>query len=261
MIKWQLISNNNKEISDLNNEVNILNTLNTLQSSQKNAAPIAPPILAYKDLDLKILEQSYQLTILVMPYYSLGSLAQQLSSKSRQPLTDKQKPQIILQSAYLIANLHKQHWLHNDIKPSNFLVCAELFDNNPIKTNSLLLTDFALAERCDKNFKQEYAINPAGTPAYIAPERWQGQAATLQSDIYAFGIMLYEVLVGTRPFNIEPQSNEPLKQWALKHCQQPVPALPRRYSHYQTIINKALAKRVERRYQSMEEILGDLELF
>ena len=70
---------------------------------------------------------------------------------------------------------------------------------------------------------------------------------------------MYETLTGERPFNIDNQSGEPLREWAIQHCQQPVPTLPLEYSRYQGIINKTLAKRVERRYQSMEEIVVDLE--
>ena len=71
--------------------------------------------------------------------------------------------------------------------------------------------------------------------------------------------MMVEILTGKRPFQISANSNDKLKAWAIQHCQQPIPTLPLKYSHYQGIINKALAKRVERRYQSMKQILLDLE--
>ena len=71
--------------------------------------------------------------------------------------------------------------------------------------------------------------------------------------------MMVEILTGKRPFQISANSNDKLKAWAIQHCQQPIPTLPLEYSHYQGIINKALAKRVERRYQSMEEVLKSLE--
>ena len=170
-----------------------------------------------------------------------------------------------MQSAYLISHLHNIGWLHNDIKPSNILLDGFMpnhADNSSI-TPDLLLTDFALAEAINDDIAQNSDKNStgdsAGTPAYLAPERWQGQGATLQSDIYAFGIMMYQILTGERPFKIDNQSSEPLREWAIQHCQQPIPTLPLEYSGYQGIIDKALAKRVERRYQSMEDIVVDLE--
>ena len=165
----------------------------------------------------------------------------------------------MVQSAHLIATLHSAGWLHNDIKPSNILLDDFLpnhADDSCIKAD-LLLNDFALAKPISKSIETSLA----GTPAYLAPERWQSksQSATVQSDIYAFGIMMVEILTGKRPFQISANSNDKLKAWAIQHCQQPIPTLPLEYSHYQGIINKALAKRVERRYQNMKQILLDLE--
>ena len=124
-------------------------------------------------------------------------------------------------------------------------------------TPRLLLTDFALSQRMTMANSQP---NPAGTPAYLAPERWQGQGATVQSDIYAFGVMMVEILTGKRPFQINTDSREKSKAWAIQHCQQPIPTLSAEYSCYQGIIDKALAKRVEKRYQEMDKILIDLKL-
>lgn len=128
-------------------------------------------------------------------------------------------------------------------------------DDSSIIPN-LLLTDFALAEPINKSV----GASLAGTAAYLAPERWQGQGATVQSDIYAFGIMMTEILVGERPFKIHNQSNEPLREWAIQHCQQTIPTLPLEYSRYQGIVDKVLAKQVHKRYQSMKEVLRDFIL-
>ena len=264
MIKWQLSADSNKKSADLAYEADVLKSIN-ISISENSLPAIAPPILAYDNVTIQILKPSSQLIILVTPYYPNGSLASQLNSQNHSRLTDVQKHHFIVQSAYLISHLHNVGWLHNDIKPSNILLDGFMpnhADNSSI-TPDLLLTDFALAEAINDDIAQNSDKNStgdsAGTPAYLAPERWQGQGATLQSDIYAFGIMMYETLTGERPFNIDNQSGEPLREWAIQHCQQPIPTLPLEYSRYQSIINKALAKRVERRYQSMEDIVVDLE--
>ncbi|AMN49937.1 serine/threonine-protein kinase [Psychrobacter sp. P2G3] len=254
MIKWELSHDINHKLSTLSYEVAALTAVSHSQSTQS----IVPPALAFETVYVNVLQQRWQLNLLAMPYYENGSLAPQLSNKKYPLLSDEKKQQIIKQVARLIANLHKAGWLHNDIKPSNVLLDSFLqnsADNSNIMPN-LLLTDFTLAENVDK----PSTANPAGTPAYLAPERWQGQGATVQSDIYAFGIMLYEVLTGARPFKIDNQSCESLNEWAIQHCQQSIPTLPLEYQGYQGIINKALAKRVERRYRSMEELLKDLKI-
>ena len=245
MIKWQLSSDSSLNSASLNQEIEVLKTLNSLQSSNKSTKiAIAPPMLSYETLILNLLEQKQSLTLLVMPYYSQRSLTQYL----QQSLTIEQKYQLIIKAAKLISAIHAKGWLHNDIKPSNILI-NEKYD--------LLLTDFALAEPVE-NSDKDRVKNSAGTPAYLAPERWQGQGATMQSDIYAFGMVMFEILVGERPFATDSSSSTPLKAWAIQHCQQPIPLLPTEYSHYQYIIEKALAKKVDRRYQRMDEVVEDI---
>ena len=261
MIKWQLSTDTNQNSADLIYEAGILKSINSLSTSKNNLKSrlpvIAPPILAYDNLRVQILAQSLPLTILVMPYYPYDSLATQLNVRNHSLLTLQRKHQFIVQSAQLIANLHNAGWLHNDIKPSNILLDGFMpnhADNSSIIPN-LLLTDFALAEPISKSV----GASLAGTPAYLAPERWQGQGATVQSDIYAFGVMITEILVGERLFNIDSLNDEPLREWALQHCQQTIPTLPLEYSRYQGIVDKVLAKQVHKRYQSMKEVLRDFQ--
>lgn len=264
MIKWQLSADSNTNSADLAYEADVLKSINILPINENSLPAITPPILAYDNVTIQILKPSSQLTVLVMPYYPNGSLASQLNSQNHSRLTDVQKHHLIVQSALLVAKLHNTGWLHNDIKPNNILLDGSMTNraDNSSTTPDILLTDFALAEAIHdtpQNSDKCSTGGSAGTPAYLAPERWQGQGATLQSDIYAFGIMMYEILTGERPFSIDNLSGEPLRGWATQHCQQLIPELPLEYSRYQSIIDKALAKRVERRYQSMEEVVVDLE--
>lgn len=287
IIKWALSPNTNlgafsqNEFNNnvcnyspfnLNHEVAVLHDLKQSQpiKRQNNSAltlAIAPPVLAYDTLEINILGQNQQCNMLVMPYYPMGDLAHQLNHNRHYLLDNEQKKQYITQAAYLIGNLHNSSWLHNDIKPSNILLAGFLANKADYSsiTPRLLLTDFALAERFGENFNGYFdlkgATNTAGTPAYLAPERWQAEGATQQSDIYAFGIMVYEILIGTRPFKIVAQNNDPLKEWATQHCQKPIPVLPQEYRHYQHVINNALAKRIEKRYKTMKEVLSNLEAF
>lgn len=256
MIKWQLETHASHDSSDLAHEINAIKSLNHLSQTQNHTAAIAPLIIAHHKLDVQALGQSQHLAALVMVYYPNGSLAKQLNRQKYPLLTNKKKQHFIKQTANLIANLHNAGWRHNDIKPSNILLDGHSIDSDNRSTMAdLLMSDFALAEHIDSPSK----LNTAGTPAYLAPERWQGQAATVQSDIYAFGIMMVEIVTGVRPFQINKQSRDSMTAWAIQHCQKPIPRLPSEYSHYQSIVDRALAKRVEKRYKTMDEILLDLD--
>ncbi|MBU5617880.1 protein kinase [Psychrobacter sp. TAE2020] len=284
MIKWQLTladSSNSYQAADLNHEAHVLQALQISQQSPTATLAIAPPTLAYTTSPINLLQQPYQLSHLVLPFYPLGSLAQQLRSKQHSSLTAVQKQHFIKQAASIIAALHKQGWLHNDLKPSNILLSEPVLKDSFLSNNtnsisdvnaankindtnanreiaSLLLTDFALADSMDNDFSQEHKMSSAGTPAYLAPECWQGHAATEQSDIYAFGVMIYEILTGERPFNTSKQSGDPMIDWATQHCQRSIPKLSEAYRCYQFILDKALAKQRQRRYEHMQELITDL---
>lgn len=255
MIKWEISANILYDLTSLAYEIKVIKALNSFEIRSQASINIAPQLLTDNYLLIKIADKNYQLTLLVMPYFEQGSFAKYL----KQPLTDEQKQQLIIKAANLIANLHQSGWIHRDIKPSNILIHSDTFTNRVDDSCCLLLTDFALAEPIDNDNKHKVNDNQsAGTPAYLAPEMWQGQGATRQSDIYAFGVMLYEILMDERPYAIESSSSEPFGDWAIQHCQQPIPMLLSQYNKYQLIMEKCLAKRSKERYLIMESVLNDL---
>ena len=236
MIKWSLSS---QSFSELSHEINILKALSTIERTSK----LVPKLLASKSSAVIFLENTYQLEFLVMPYFA-GSLNKQI----KLPLSFEQKQKLILTSAQLINSLHQSGWIHGDIKPSNILI------DDSKNELQLFLTDFALS----KQLSDIKSSNVSGTPAYLAPECWHGEGVSLQSDIYAFGVMMVEILMGKRAFSIDKSSPNHAKAWAMAHCQNPLPRLPVDYQQYQSVINKALAKRQAQRYQSMSKIIKDL---
>lgn len=239
MIKWSLSPQN---FSELSHEITILKTLSNLEKLSK----IVPKLLAVKSSSFIFLENTYQLEFLVMPYF-----ASSLNKQIKLPLSFEQKQKLILTSAQLINSFHQIGWIHGDIKPSNILI-----DDSKDELQ-LFLTDFALSKQLSDN----KSLNVSGTPAYLAPECWQGGGLSLQSDIYAFGVMVFEILTAKRAFSIDKSNPNYAKAWATAHCQNPIPTLPVDYQQYQLIINKALAKRQAQRYQSMSKIIEDLRQF
>jgi serine/threonine-protein kinase len=90
-----------------------------------------------------------------------------------------------------LAAAHEKGVLHRDLKPSNVMLDGR---------GQVLLTDFGLAGLADKIAGLEVRN---GTPAYMAPEQLAGEEVTVKSDIYALGLVLYEIFTGKRPFEAD----------------------------------------------------------
>jgi serine/threonine protein kinase len=135
------------------------------------------------------------LTYLVMPYRREGTLASWLRLRGRAaPLAPAEVVPLLQQAAQALQHAHGQHVLHQDIKPSNFLV--RLREDQPERPD-LLLSDFGIAKLTSATGSLSQSIR--GTPTYMAPEQWDGQPVAA-SDQYALAVMVYELLTGRPPF-------------------------------------------------------------
>ncbi|MDQ3738770.1 MAG: serine/threonine protein kinase [Actinomycetota bacterium] len=140
---------------------------------------------------------------------------------------------------------HAAGIVHRDVKPSNILL-----DTN----GNVKLADFGIAKRLDD---LEAAVTAAGqfvgTPRYVAPEQAAGERATAATDLYAVGVVMYEMLSGEAPFDAEtPMAT------LLAHRDAPVPdvrqARPEVPAAMAAAITTAMAKRPEDRFDSAEEM-------
>jgi serine/threonine protein kinase len=143
---------------------------------------------------------------------------------------------------------HRSNVIHRDVKPQNIMV----LDGDDIK-----LMDFGIARLRDAGTSLTRAGTMMGTPAYMAPEQIEGQDITDKTDMYAFGIVFYEMLTGTVPFRASTQAAILNKQ-----LQEP-PAPPSRLRpeippELDAIILKTLEKDPAKREQSMTAIVRAL---
>lgn len=141
---------------------------------------------------------------------------------------------------------HSRGLIHRDVKPGNVLVSRD---------NRVVLSDFGLAMDTGQGSLGQIF----GTPHYIAPEQAKRSAdATPLSDLYSFGIVLYEMLTGEVPFDDVTPTN-----LALQHITQPPPnprsINPNLTAETEKILLKALSKAPENRYQSAKELADALE--
>lgn len=155
---------------------------------------------------------------------------------------------IMKQLVSAVAEAHRNQIIHRDIKPQNILVKSD---------GSVIITDFgiALAQNALHLTQKETVM---GSVHYLAPELARGETATYQSDIYALGIVFYELLTGSVPFK-----GDTAIQIAMKHINEPMPSI-REYNpsipqSVENTIIKSTYKNKDLRYHSAEEMLEGLE--
>ncbi|MFQ5922677.1 MAG: protein kinase, partial [Anaerolineales bacterium] len=155
---------------------------------------------------------------------------------------------------------HNRQIVHRDVKPANIILRA---GETPIKPQLPLapdvepvLTDFGVA-RIATSTTPTASGTILGTPAYMSPEQVRGEPVDRRSDIYALGIILYEVLAGKLPFN--PETDTPASI-LYKHVHEDPPVVPNVSPAIQRVVEKALAKDRDARYQQAGQLAADLKI-
>ncbi|NJM58295.1 MAG: protein kinase [Synechococcales cyanobacterium RU_4_20] len=166
--------------------------------------------------------------------------------------------QIVLELLSGLSHAHDRGIIHCDVKPENILLSLKLGGWSP------KLTDFGIAYN-QSSPKPSISSSPNlgspdldspvfGSPAYMAPELFRGEISPAV-DLYAMGIILYEILVGNRPFRGTPS------QLQHAHQRQPLPLPPNLPQEQQSLLLCALAKRPGQRFSSavvLAEVLGEI---
>ncbi len=183
---------------------------------------------------------------IVMEYIEGKHLKQLI--KKRGKLTVAEVVDIALQITNGLSVAHDSYLIHRDIKPQNILI----LDNGLVK-----ITDFGIAVAM--NATQLTQTNSVmGSVHYLPPEQAMGKAASLQSDIYSIGIVLYELLAGKLPF-----IGDNAVEIALKHLKENVPLVSDSVNGVpQSLVNiimKATAKNPKNRYSDARQMYEDLE--
>ncbi len=162
---------------------------------------------------------------------------------------------ILTALASAIDYAHNQHIIHRDIKPANVLLRSSSADidlSQPLPADAEpVLTDFGLVRLLDSSI-QTSTGTVSGTPAYMSPEQARGDKVSLKTDIYSLGVMLYEMLAGTVPFDAESSFGI-----LMKHLNDPPPPIFGISPDLQAIINRALSKDPELRYNSAKELADE----
>ena len=183
---------------------------------------------------------------IVMEYVQGLTLKQLI--KKRGSLTLPEVVDIMLQLTSAVAHAHESYIIHRDIKPQNVII---------LEDGRVKIMDFGIAVALNAGeFTQTNSV--MGTVYYIPPEQANGGAATIKSDIYSLGILMYELVTGHVPF----KGDNPVEV-AIKHMNEPIPSIceydPEMPQSIENIILRASAKNPRNRYESAWEMHGDLE--
>ena len=183
----------------------------------------------------------------VMPYVPGLSLRQRLARDNRLGAADVVP--LLRDVCDALAYAHARGIVHSDIKPDNVLLSGR----------HALVADFGIARDATRSTDRTGPGFTLGTPAYMSPEQMLGGAIDQRTDIYAVGLLGYELLAGRTPFVTESRH-----EMMLAHLEKAPPELgklaPDAPPRLAMVLMRCLAKRPEDRWQSAEELMAQLEL-
>ena len=167
--------------------------------------------------------------------------------KENAPLSNEEAVRLMGQILLAMRLAHTQGIIHRDLKPQNVLLTAD---------GKAKVTDFGIAVAfAETSLTQTNSM--LGSVHYLSPEQARGSKATFQSDIYAMGIIFYEMLTGHIPYD-----GDSAVTIALQHFQKPLPSIREENKNVpqalENIVIKATAKKLSDRYKSVAEMYVDL---
>ncbi|MBI2308648.1 MAG: CHASE2 domain-containing protein [Rhodocyclales bacterium] len=189
--------------------------------------------------------EEHDLAYIAMEFLKGKDLVPQTKAGGLLPLP--QVASIVARVAEALAYAHRNNVVHRDVKPANIMYEA---DGDQVK-----VTDFGIARITDSSRTKTGMV--LGTPSYMSPEQLAGKKIDGRSDLFSLGVMLYQMCCGKLPF-----AGESMAQLMFKIANEPPadiraerPDLP---ACLVAVIDKALAKNIEQRYQSGDEMARDL---
>ncbi len=207
--------------------------------AQSAAALLHPNVVSVYDVN-----ETDGVYYIVMEYVDGITLKKYININGKLPA--REATSIAIQVAQGMEAAHNAGIIHRDIKPQNVLISRE---------GKIKVTDFGIARTTTAN---TLSADVLGSAQYISPEQARGDTVDTRSDIYSFGIMFYEMLTGSLPF----EGDSPVAI-ALKHIQEQVPLVsdiaPDVPTSVVRIVEKCTQKRADRRYQKTSSLLSDLK--
>jgi tetratricopeptide (TPR) repeat protein/predicted Ser/Thr protein kinase len=209
-----------------------------IREAQAASALMHPGIVTIYDIQVK------EPLFIAMEYIDGGTLRDRLKQGPMPPEEVAAKAAAVCDA---LAYAHRAGVVHRDIKPDNIMLA---------KSGGVKVTDFGLARLTEGTSRVTRTGQVLGTPAYMAPEQIQGKVVDARTDIYAMGVVLYELLTGELPFSGGDLA------YRQVHDRPVPPAVvnPKISQWLDAVVMTALQKRPEDRYQDMTALKRDLAL-
>lgn len=171
-------------------------------------------------------------------------------------LSLQQRLQLFRQVCDAVQHAHRNLVIHRDLKPTNILVD---------ESGAPKLLDFGIAKLVDPE-EQSETLTQAGmlalTPEYASPEQVRGETVATTTDVYSLGVLLYELLTGSRPYRIQSRfAPEIIRAVCEEEPEKPGLRAPALRGDLENIMLMALRKDAAARYQSVEEFGNDLRRY
>lgn len=189
--------------------------------------------------------KSGEIAYIAMEFLQGRELRDILNDGKRMPV--EQVINIVAQVAQGLAYAHEHGIVHRDVKPSNIMIVRE---------GHVKITDFGIARMASAAVRTQTGM-VLGSPKYMSPEQVVGKLTDQRSDIFSLGVMLYEMLTGQAPFSGE-NVNAIMYQTLNSVPPPPSSLSPNVPEMLNFIVAKALAKKLEHRYQDTKEFAADL---
>ena len=178
-----------------------------------------------------------------------GITLKQYMKKKGEPLSPREATHFAIQIARALSHAHSRGIIHRDIKPHNIML---------LRDGTIKVADFGIARLADTN--NTMTQEALGSVHYISPEQAKGLRVDERSDLYSFGVVMYEMITGRLPFE-----GDSAVSVAIQHISS-IPILPKDVNpdipdRLEEIAMTAMNPNLEERYVSADEILHDLEAF